>query len=230
MNRLKETASSERPYERAVKYGPGTLTDAELIAVLLRTGTKGSDVIDLSNRILGLGPGQRQGINGILHHTYEEYLQCRGIGKVKAVQLLCIGELSRRMWRREISSDSVSFDDPSACAGYYMEEMRHLEQEELRIAFLDTRHRLMCDQILTRGTVDSSVVSVREIMISSLKHMAVNVILIHNHPSGNPNPSDDDLKVTHQVNDAGKLIGIRLTDHIIIGDNTYYSFKEWGTL
>ena len=151
---------------------------------------------------------------------------------MKAVQLLAIGELAKRIWRREAGGTLTLpvFSEPAVCARYYMQEMRHLEQEELRIVYLDTRLRLMRDQILTRGTVNASVLSVREIMIGALRHRAVHLILIHNHPSGDPSPSSEDRSVTKQVAEAGALIGIRLADHIIIGDNRYYSFKEWGTL
>ena len=111
-----------------------------------------------------------------------------------------------------------------------MQDLRHLEQEELRAVFLDTRMGLIRDRVITRGTVNASLVSVREIMIEALRHRAVNLILIHNHPSGDPSPSEEDTVVTEKVAEAGELVGITLSDHIIIGDNTYYSFKEWGKL
>ncbi len=229
MNKLRETPKCDRPCEKALRCGIGALTDAELLAVILRTGSAGTDVLTLSQRLLELD-GTEDGLSGLLHHSYEEYAACEGIGSVKAVQLLSIGELARRIWRREAGRAASAFSEPAVCARYYMQEMRHLEQEELRVAYLDTRLRLMKDQLLTRGTVDSSVLSVREIMISALRHRAVHLILIHNHPSGDPSPSREDMAVTKQVAEAGKLVGIRLADHIIIGDNTYYSFKEWGTL
>jgi len=229
MNDLKETPVEERPYERAVLYGTAALTDAELLAVLLRTGTSGFDVMALSHAVLNLD-GKNNGITGLLHHTYEEYLDCPGIGKVKAVQLLCLGEISKRIWKRDASSRRVSFHEPSACARYYMQEMRHLEKEELVVSYLDTRYHLTGDEVISLGTVDSSVCSVRDIMISALNHRAVSIILVHNHPSGNPSPSREDINVTKQVEEAGKMIGIHLSDHIIIGDNAYYSFREWGTL
>jgi len=229
MSQFKETPAEERPYERAIRYGVETLTDTELLAVLLRTGTSNLNVMELCRSLLDMG-GKNEGITGLLHHTCEEYRSMKGIGKVRAVELLALGEFSKRIWKRDAVNHLVCFNEPALCARYYMQDMRHLEQEELRIAFMDTRHNLTADQILTRGTVNSSMVSVREIMISALKHRAVNMILIHNHPSGNPAPSDDDIRVTRQVSEAAKLIGIGLADHIIIGDNNYYSFKEWGTL
>ena len=231
MNKLRETAVHDRPCEKAQRCGVEVLTDAELLAVLLRTGSEKLDVLRLSEKILNLS-GAHEGLGGFLHHSYEEYLECSGIGPVKAVQLLAIGELAKRIWRREAGGTLTLpvFSEPAVCARYYMQEMRHLEQEELRIVYLDTSLRLMRDQILTRGTVNASVLSVREIMIGALRHRAVHLILIHNHPSGDPSPSSEDRSVTKQVAEAGALIGIRLADHIIIGDNRYYSFKEWGTL
>lgn len=229
MNRLKSIPESERPYEKAVRYGISVLSDSELLAVLLRTGTPSADVLTLSAGILDLG-GRGEGLSGLLHYSYEEYLSCTGIGSVKAVQLLAIGELVRRIWRRDAENRIGRFSDPGECARYYMQELRHLEQEELRAAFLDTRMSLIRDRVITRGTVNASLVSVREIMIAALRHRAVNLILIHNHPSGDPSPSEEDTVVTKKVAEAGELVGITLADHIIIGDNTYYSFKEWGIL
>ena len=111
-----------------------------------------------------------------------------------------------------------------------MQEMRHLKQEELRIAFLDTRQRLISDSVITVGTVNSALISVREVLIAALKNNAVNIIMLHNHPSGNPTPSEDDINVTNLVNKGCRYVGINLNDHIIIGDNKYYSFKEQGVL
>ena len=165
-----------------------------------------------------------------MHKSYDEYIKINGIGKVKAVQLLCIGELAKRIWKREAAIKAVCFNSPANCAGYYMQDMRHLEQEELRLAYLDTRQRLISDSLITIGTVNASLISVREVLIDALKHQAVNVIMIHNHPSGNPSPSDDDRKVTEIVANGCKSVGIYLNDHIIIGDNIYYSFREQGNL
>ena len=111
-----------------------------------------------------------------------------------------------------------------------MQDMRHLEQEELRLAYLDTRQKLISDSVITIGTVNASLISVREVLIDTLKHQAVNIIMIHNHPSGNPSPSSDDKKVTKIVANGCKSVGIYLNDHIIIDDNTYYSFREQGNL
>ena len=223
---IKDMPSDERPYERCLEFGPSSLTDAELLAVILRTGTKNLNSVA---HILNLS-GPAKGITCLMHKSYDEYIKINGIGKVKAVQLLCIGELAKRIWKREAAIKAVCFNSPANCAGYYMQDMRHLEQEELRLAYLDTRQRLISDSLITIGTVNASLISVREVLIDALKHQAVNVIMIHNHPSGNPSPSDDDRKVTEIVANGCKSVGIYLNDHIIIGDNIYYSFREQGNL
>lgn len=227
MNKLREIPEFDRPYEKVVRCGASVLTDQELLAVLLRTGTRGTDVMELSAKILGI---HGEGLSGLLYRSLEEFEEVAGVGRVKAVQLLAAAELAKRIWRRESTVRGSAFPNPSSLANFYMQEMRFLEQEQLRAVYLDTRLRFLHDEILTIGTVNSSVVSVREVMISALKHRAVNLILLHNHPSGDPSPSREDEEVTKQVADAGELIGIHLADHIIIGDNTYCSFKEWGLL
>jgi len=229
MNRLKELPAGGRPYEKAETAGFAALTDAELLAILLRTGTKDMDVLTLAARLLDIG-GRNEGLAGLMRCSVEEFRELDGIGRVKAIQLSALGELVKRIWRRGVTGDMPAFRTPEDCAHYYMQDMRHLEQEELRAAYLDTRLRLISEALLTKGTVNSSPVSVREIMIGALRRRAVSMLLVHNHPSGDPSPSDQDIQVTEQVKSAGELVGIPLFDHIIIGDNTYYSFREWGSL
>lgn len=229
MSTIKEMPNHERPYERCEAFGPQSLTDAELLAIILRTGTREHNSIALAHKVLA-GAGPSRGINRLMHKSYQELLCIPGIGRVKAMQILCIGELAKRIWRKEAAENMLYFSSPKLCAAYYMQEMRHLEQEELRLAFLDTRQRFMSDSLISIGTVNASLISVREILIDILKHQAVNVIMIHNHPSGNPFPSPDDRRVTQLVGKGCESIGVTLNDHIIIGDNVYYSFKEQGSL
>lgn len=226
---LKDLESKEElPYERCLKLGCKALTDVELLAVLLRTGTKDVNVVELSKSVLGLG-AVRQGLFGLSTLNYNELLKIRGIGKVKAIQILCLIELSKRLWKSS-KPDIACFDSPLAVADYYMQELRNLKREELRLALLDTRQGLICDLLISRGTVNSSIISVRDILIEALRHEAVNVVLVHNHPSGNPNPSKEDVTVTKAVDKACALVGIKLNDHVIIGNNKYYSFREQGAL
>lgn len=230
MMKFRDVRPEERPAEKARRLGIASLSDRELLSLLLRSGCRGQDVTALSTMVLEMEP-RREGLLGLLHNSMQDYMRLRGVGEAKALQLVAIGELSKRIWRREAAKNlTTAFSDPGHCARYYMEALRHLEQEELHAAFLDTKLRFISDQLLSRGSVDASVVSVRELMIAALRARAVRMILVHNHPSGDPRPSADDQRVTAEVQAAAKLIGIPLEDHIVIGDNAYYSFKEWGLL
>ena len=223
---MRELPSPERPYERCRQAGPQALSDAELLAVLLRTGTKGQNVLETARKILALDPAA-PGLLGLYHLTWNEYKRVPGIGEVKAVQLACISELAKRMSRGSVRREEV-FLSPESVALYYMEEMRHREKEELRTAYLDTKGRLLADLCLSVGTVNSSLVSPREIFLEAFRFRAVRLILVHNHPSGDPEPSREDILVTKRTVQAGKLLGIEVDDHIIIGDNCYISLKERG--
>ena len=225
---MKTLPASERPYEKASEYGVESLSDAELLAVILRTGTKDKSARDLAEEILKLG--NPSGLPGLLHHSLADYKEIRGIGSVKAVQLSCIGELSKRIWKSAKVTSELVCRNPSVIAEYFMEEMRHKEQEFLKILILNTKNVLMKEIDISKGTVNASLATPREIYIEALKYRGSCVILLHNHPSGDPTPSNDDCLFTSRVAEAGKLMGIPLLDHIIIGDNTYVSLKERGIL
>ena len=139
---------------------------------------------------------------------------------------MCIGELSRRIWNCKARETPVSFTHPEQIADYYMEDMRHLEQEEIRVMFLNTKQNLIRDLLVSKGTVKASVVTPREILIEGLRCLAVSMILVHNHPSGDPSPSESDILLTRRVQEAGNVIGISLLDHIIIGDKRFLSFRQ----
>ena len=145
--------------------------------------------------------------------------------KVKAVQIQCVLELARRMAREE-AGEGICFRTPASIAGYYMEDLRHREQEVLLLLMLNQKGRLLREKYMFKGTVNASVISPREIFLEALSARAVQIILLHNHPSGDARPSREDLNVTRRVREAGELLGIRLTDHIIIGEHAYMSFRE----
>ena len=224
---MKELPLEERPYEKCFTHGPEALSDAELLSVIIRTGTKKDSSLALSRKIL---EGEDGGLLSLLHRSLPELMEIRGIGPVKASQLLCIGELSRRIWRQAASGETLSFHSPEAIAGYYMEEMRHREQEELRAMFFNTKQVLIKELLVSRGTVNASLATPREIFIEALRYRAVSLILVHNHPSGGPSPSREDVAFTKRVRLAGEVVGIALLDHIIIGDNAFMSLKERGML
>jgi DNA repair protein RadC len=222
-NRIKDLPEQARPYEKCFSYGPNALSDAELLAVIIRTGANGIRSDELAGMVLEK-TGDK-GITGICSLSIEELTDIKGIGKVKAIQLQCIAELSRRIAKsvRKVTAKLVT---PQAVADYYMEEMRHKDKEELKVIMLDAKSALLGETTVSIGTVNFTVASPREIFLEALKYKAVNVIVMHNHPSGDPTPSQNDISCTRRIREAGELIGISLIDHIIIGDNSYYSFNE----
>lgn len=212
-------------------YGEGAehLTDAELLSIILRTGSKGENSLELAERILALNcPGE--GILGLLHLSLPQLMSVKGIGKVKGVQLMCIGELSRRIWKKKHMERVMRFEEPEQVAAYYREDLRHMEQEQFFLMMFNTRQMLIGERMMSKGTVNASLAGTREIYIEALRYQAVSLILVHNHPSGDPEPSKEDILLTERVRKAGELMGIRLLDHIVIGDSAYVSMKERGLL
>lgn len=214
----------ERPYERCMRHGAQQLSNRELLAVLLRTGARGRTVLELAGDLLKTVP-EKKGFTGLRRMSLEELSGVYGIGKVKAVQIKCILELARRMSREE-AGEGICFRTPGSVAEYYMEDLRHKEQEVLLLLMLNQKGRLLREKYMFKGTVNASVISPREIFLEALSARAVQIILLHNHPSGDAHPSREDLSVTKRVQEAGELLGIRLTDHIVIGEHTYVSFRE----
>ena len=145
------------------------------------------------------------------------------------MQILCIAELSKRLASAKVE-DKISFHSPASIADYYMERMRHEEQEQMICTMLNTKNQFLGDEVISRGTVNSSLVSPRDLILAAFRHRAVYMILVHNHPSGNPEPSKDDLLFTKRVWEAGALVDIPLLDHIVIGDQQYFSFRQEGLL
>ena len=192
--------------------------------MILRTGAKGRNVLELAGDLLKLVP-EREGFTGIRRLSLDELSNVKGIGKVKAVQLKCLLEIARRMAREE-AGEGTYFASPSAVANYYMEDLRHEEQEVLLLLMLNQRGRLLKERYMFKGTVNASVISPREIFVEALAARAVQIILLHNHPSGDASPSQEDLNVTRRIKEAGQLLGIALTDHIIIGEHAYVSLRE----
>ena len=157
----------------------------------------------------------------------DSLMRVRGIGKVKAIQILCLSELAKRMARASALQE-LDFSSPRTIAQYYMEDMRHREKEVLKLLLLNTRARLIGESEVSVGTVNMALISPRELFLEALRRNAVSIILLHNHPSGDPEPSQEDIRITGRIYEAGVLIGIELLDHIIIGDNRFVSLKERG--
>ena len=225
--RLKEDSAYKDtlPYERFIALGPSALTDAELLAIIIRTGTSEISPVEMGMRLLQMGEKYGGGLSGLHNLTLSEITSIPGIGEVKGVKLKCIAELSNRIAKSRMG-DKVLFRTPSAIADYYMERLCHLEKEHVIVSFLNHQMKLMSDEEISVGTVSQALLSPREIFISAVQNRAVYVALLHNHPSGDPAPSSADIRLTADIKKSGKLLGIELFDHVIIGDHRYYSFLE----
>lgn len=222
----KEKRNSENlPYEKFIKYGPQSLTESELLAIILRTGTKDKNALELAEEILSLSQTNRTGLLGLYDLSMEKLMSVKGIGKVKAVKIQCIAELAMRINSASAKSGLI-IHKPSTVADYFMEKLRHRKKECVVIACLDAKGQLIKEIDLSSGSVNMSLISPRDVFLEALRFEAVNIILIHNHPSGDPTPSNSDRNVTKCIADMGQKLDIPLLDHIIIGDNCYFSFRE----
>lgn len=222
---MRDLPLSERPYEKCERDGAECLSDAELLAILLQSGTREETAVELAKRLLLLSP--EKNLSGLARLTFSRLTAVRGIGRVKAVKLLAAFELMKRLSREDFGEKPV-LSSPSAIADYYMQRLRFLSAEEVHVLFFNTKCIFLGEKRLFVGTVNASLISPREIFIEALQREAVNIILVHNHPSGDPAASREDIHLTVQVAQAGRMLDIRLLDHIIIGDNRYFSFKENG--
>lgn len=225
--KIKDLPNDERPYERCLREGPEVLSDAELLSIIIRTGSREANSLELASKILTLNY-PKEGILGLLHLSLQELTAIKGIGQVKGIQLMCIGELSRRIWKRKLLEQPLTFQNPQSIADYYQEDMRHQEREQLHIMLFNTKQVMIRDVLISQGTVNASLAGPREILIEALRYQAVSLVLVHNHPSGDPEPSREDILLTRRIKDAGELVGIQLQDHVIIGDGVFVSLKERG--
>lgn len=223
---IKDIAECERPYEKALEHGIESLSDAELLATIIRTGTREQSSIDLAHIILN-NHHLHKGLSGLNYLTREELLNIKGIGNTKATQLLAIAELALRMSTQKYRKE-ISFDSPKSIAEYYIKKCRYINKEKTFLLLFSSAMTLIKEIPLSEGTVNMSLVSTRDVFLEALKYQAVYIILIHNHPSGNVEPSNADIKLTKKVLEAGKLLDIILSDHIIIGRDSYMSMLERG--
>lgn len=221
---MKELPSQARPFEKMELYGPEALTDAELLAVILRCGTREKNSVELAEEVIRTAGGTIAGIAGTGDNVFQAV---PGIGRVKLLQLRAVAALAARMEksRRIVRADCSSAD---RIASLFLEEMRSEPQEVLKALFLTTKMGLIRVQLISKGSVNRSMVPVREIFVEAVRASAVYVVLMHNHPSGDPEPSEEDFKVTRIVSEAGKIIGIELVDHLVFGDHSYVSLRQKG--
>jgi DNA repair protein RadC len=223
--KLTDLPKNERPREKLLRYGAETLSNGELLAIILRTGSKSENILNLSNRILC----QCGGINGLLNTNFETLQDLKGIGEAKATQLIALSELSKR-FKSFKSGEEIKITQPQNIAEYVMEDMRYLKKEYLKIVMLNTKNIVMKVKDVSMGSLNSSIVHPREVFIEAIKYSSASIIICHNHPSGDPSPSKEDVSITNRLKECGKLLGIELLDHIIIGNGTYVSLKEKGVL
>ncbi|MCR1849505.1 DNA repair protein RadC [Paeniclostridium sordellii] len=214
-------ALEERPREKMLNNGEKSLSNAELLAIILRTGTKKQSVLELANYILNK---DSQGIRWLKDITVQELCEIDGIGISKATQIKAALELGIRISSAKPTKYKVT--NPWDIYKYYMEGLRYLNKEIFKIILLNTKNEIICDIDVSVGTLDMSLVHPREVFREAIKRNSNKIILMHNHPSGNIEPSNEDKNVTLRLIKCGDLIGIEVIDHIIIGDGLYYSFKE----
>jgi len=226
---IHELPSEQRPREKLLRHGPGSLTDAELVAILLRTGTKGLNAIALAEKIL-----QRFGsFAAVARASVQELAKVHGVGFTKAIQLAASFALGVRLAQERFTACTV--DSPGIIEELLGPELRLLDRESLRVVLLDAKQRLLTIQEISKGSLNESLAHPREIFKPAITHSAYSIVLVHNHPSGDPSPSDADLRLTRRLVEAARILQLTLLDHVIIGlpqpgRSGYFSFKEAGVI
>lgn len=230
--RIKDMLASERPQERLEKHGVEALSDRELLAMILRSGPPGVDVVSMSEDLLH----QAGSLSQLLRWSSEDFQQIRGIGKVKALQLISVMQFAKRILAEGVE-DSVIFDSSEIVARHFRTVVAGLDAESFWVLCLDRKNRLIKRIEVTKGTATNCLAHPREVFKQAIQLNASAIIAVHNHPSGDPAPSRADIQVTRQLREAAKVIGIDLLDHIIVGQRSrdpqglgYYSFNEAGLI
>ncbi len=212
-------SQENRPRERLEREGPQVLSNAELVALILKSGTKKENVLDLSQKLLS-----KYGLEKLPMTSLQDLSREYGIGKAKASQMVAVFELYKRIPRQATMKPVIQ--SAGDVAVLFQATLSSLSQEQFRVLYIDTKHRLIGDEVITVGILNASLVHPREVYQGAIRRTAHSIIVLHNHPSGDPRPSDEDLQVTEILAEAGEIIGIPLLDHIIIGKDKYWSWKE----
>ncbi len=231
-NRLRTLALAERPQERLEKFGAASLSDSELLAMLLRSGTRGQDVLTLATRLIH----EAGSLAGLIAWHEEDFRRLKGIGKVKALQLVAVMEVARRVIGQQGGEEPL-LNRADRVAEYFQPFTAGLAVEKLWVVCLNTKRRLLKRVEVTSGTVQSTLAHPREVFRAAVREGAAAIVCVHNHPSGDPTPSADDFKVTRTLRAAAQALEIPLEDHVILGRRAadpagrgYYSFREGGVL
>jgi len=217
--KIKDLPSQNRPRERFLKYGAEALSDAELFAILLRTGTKSENIIEVSNRLIA-----EYGLDKLFDCSLKELEKINGIGPAKAMQILTISEIMKRR------NQSINKPTKIKCAEdvykYFYDKLKDEKQESFYILMLSTQNNIIQEQLISKGVLDASIIHPREIFKPAIKNSSSKIIVIHNHPSGNPNPSEEDLDITKRLIEAGSQLDIKVLDHVIVAKDGYWSWQE----
>ncbi|AIQ43254.1 DNA repair protein RadC [Paenibacillus sp. FSL R7-0297] len=220
---LRDLPHEERPRERMMHYGAESLSQAELLAILLRTGAQNESAIHIAQRLLGITGGLR----GLADLSIEELTTIKGIGPAKAVQLKAGIELGRRMANSRLT-EPVIIRSPQDAAEILTEQLRYLQKEHFICLFLNTKNHVIAQETLSMGSLNASIVHPREVFRAAMKCSSAAIICAHNHPSGDPTPSPEDISLTSRLMQAGEIVGIDVLDHLVIGDSSFVSLKEKG--
>lgn len=220
---IKELPSEERPRERLARYGPRNVSNAELLAIVLRTGTRERSALGLAEYLL-----KEHGLRGIANASVEELTRIKGVGPVKAVQIAACVELGRRLEKEPRHRRAVC--SPEEAADLLKPHLRDAAKENFVALLLDSKNMVIREEAISVGSLDSSIVHPREVFKTAIAASAASVIVAHNHPSGDPTPSPEDRRVTARLVESGKLLGIDVVDHLIIGDGRWVSMREMGLM
>lgn len=219
--KIKDLPRVDRPREKLTKYGPEKLNDFELLAILLGSGIKGVNVLDLSRKIFSKFKGE-----GLTQANVKELKNTLGLGEAKACEIVACFELGRRLLKGKKSQLFLSPED----VWKELKDIRDHKKEHFIIFYLDTRNQEITREIISVGSLNASLVHPREVFEPAVKNLAAQIIIAHNHPSGDPEPSEEDLKITQKLIESGKILGIEILDHIVVTKNSYLSFKEKGLM
>lgn len=220
---ISKIPKDERPREKLLKYGAEILTNSELLALIIGFGSKKDSAITLAQKIIY---NNNKGLLNIVETDAELLKSYNGINDAKAAKILAVAELSKRISRERVNKIKIA--SPQTIAALLLEEMRYLKKEVFKIVLLDTKNNVISINNVSVGCLDSTIVHPREVFLDAIKNSSAAIILVHNHPSGEVEPSKDDINITNRIIECGKIIGIKVLDHIIIGDGNYLSFKEKG--
>ena len=226
---MRELPEKERPREKMLRLGARGLSDAEVLAILLRTGTVEESALSIAQGLLKEYE-QPGGVALLAAARPEDLSKYKGIGNVKAITITAAIEFGRRLYARQASGDITSIRQPEDAANWYLHRLRYVQQEEFHVLLLSTKHQVLASCCVAVGTMDAALVDPRRVFQEALRHQAAALILAHNHPSGDPSPSKEDIALTLRLAEAGKLLELPVLDHVIIGDGRFVSLKEKGLL